>query len=58
MYFQFAYGFDKMGIGVTIGECLKEDLVGYGYDAAPKLRYFKIRILFIAITAGSLSIPQ
>lgn len=53
-YFSFGYGFKKIGIACTVGDDLKEDLVGYGYDEAPILRSITIHIIFFEFVIGSL----
>lgn len=56
LYFSFGYDTKKLGLSVVAGEELKQDLVGYGYDAAPVLMYFKIHVLFFEVVVGNLFI--
>lgn len=54
-YGSFGWGDKIMGLSLLVGEEVKHDLVGYGYDNAPTLTYLKIHLLFFEIVIGNLS---
>lgn len=56
MYFSFGYDFKTVGIGLNISEKSKDDLIGYGYDIAPKLVSLNIEFLFFKLIIGKLII--
>ena len=55
LYLSVGYNTKKMGLSMLVGELIEEGLVGYGYDIAPTLTYFKVHLLFFHLTIGNLS---